>query len=242
MVTVPATGAGKKKRWHSAIRQALALTVISGLCAVFILGTPMGAGALFGYLQAYPALDPAKLSQIAAGPPVAVVILSAGSRAYAPEFATGGKGTVDGLTLERIRYGAYIARQTKLPVLVSGGLEPPLATLMADSLSGDYGITPRWLESESRNTAENAIFSSRMLKSDGVRRVFLVTHAWHMKRAVAAFKANGMTVISAPTAFYSPMPDSLVSAITPSLGTLRMSGYGLHEFVGSIWYRFRYGY
>jgi len=138
-------------------------------------------------------------------PPGAIVILSAGRRVYAPEFGT---ETLDELSLERVRYGALLARATRLPVLVSGGLggegRPSLAQLMADALRSDYGIAARWLESRSVNTAENAILSSEILRSAGIKRVILVTHAWHMKRANAAFIANGISVLPGPTAFYGP--------------------------------------
>jgi uncharacterized SAM-binding protein YcdF (DUF218 family) len=223
--------------------RAIKVALVCAASVIFALSTPTGAGILFRSLQIYAPLVPSRLPQLAAGPPAAIVILSAGRRIYAPEFATSGMGTVDGLSLERIRYGAYLARETKLPILVSGGLDPvPLATVMAEALASDYGITPLWIEQKSRNTAENAILSSVMLKGSGVQRVILVTHAWHMKRAVAAFAANGMVVVPAPTAFYIPMPDGLLASVTPGLATLRMSGYGIHELVGGLWYKVRYGY
>lgn len=235
--------ARKKTRRFLSARGILTAVVISAACLVFVLSTPAGAGALFDYLQIYPAIKSSRLRDLVPGPPAAIVILSAGRRTYAPEFPTGGTGTVDGLSLERIRYGAFVARQTNIPVLLSGGGDGvPMATLMAGALSQDYGITPRWTETKSTTTAQNAMFSAILLKASGVRRVILVTHAWHMKRAAAAFKANGLAVIPAPTAFYSPMPGDFISAITPGLGTFRMSGYGIHELVGGIWYRLRYGY
>ena len=243
MVSVPVTGLRKTRGRFSGIRRAIAAVVISGACVILVLSTPAGAAALFSYLQIYPALEPSELPQLSSGAPAAIVILSAGRREYAPEYETAGKGTVDALSLERIRYGAWLARRTRLPVLVSGGLKPiPLAVLMADALTQDFGISPRWIEAKSANTAQNATFSSAILNADGVHRVILVTHAWHMKRAVAAFEANGMTVIAAPTAFYSPVPEDLLSAIAPSVTTLRMSAYGMHELIGGVWYKLRYGY
>lgn len=183
------------------------------------------------------------LQQIATGPPTAIVILAAGRRTYAPEFGAPYNETIDALTLERVRYGAFLASRTNLPILVSGGLTPvSLARLMAETLKADYGIMPRWIETESRNTAENAIFSSMMLKRDGVRRVLLVTHAWHMKRALAAFVSNGMAVTPAPTAFYFPDGEGFWPRLIPSLARLRMSGYAAHEIAGVMWYRIRYGY
>ena len=131
-------------------------------------------------------------------------------------------------------------------MLVSGGLEtsqdPPLAQLLAEVLSHDYGIVAKWQEARSRNTAENAIYSSNILKGAGIERVILVTHAWHMKRAYDAFMANGMTVIPAPTAFYGRPQTYRRTEFIPSGHAFRMSGYAIHETLGSEWYALRYGY
>lgn len=210
---------------------------------VLLLSVPLVSEVLIDRLQIFPPVTSSELKELMHGPPAAIVILSAGRRAYAPEF---GGETVDELSLERIRYGAMLARQTALPVLVSGGLAGPkarpLATLMADVLVQDYGIRPRWIEARARNTAENAIFSAQMLKRAGVGRVILVTHAWHMKRARAAFLANGLSVIPAPTAFYQPGEGNSWAGLIPAMRSLRMSGYAIHETLGNQWYALRYGY
>ncbi len=226
-----------------AIRRLFHAALILGFAAVLAASMPATSGLIFRSLEIYPPIDSSRLSMLASEPATAIVILAAGRRNYAPEFAPPGHQTVDALTLERLRYGAYLARRTHIPVLVSGGLGPPsLAELMAATLQTDYGITPKWREGESRNTAENAIFSSAILRRSGVRHVILVTHAWHMKRAVAAFAANGLDITPAPTAFYRPDVGGLWSAIIPGLGTLRMSGYAAHEIVGLVWYKLKYGY
>jgi len=172
------------------------------------------------------------------------VILSAGRRVYAPEF---GGETADELTLERVRYGARLARGTQLPVLVSGGSPHgeavSLAKLMADALRADYGITAKWQESRSTNTAENAIYSADILKRAGINRIVLVTHAWHMKRAYAAFAANGLSVIAAPTAFYGrPVSRTWSYYVEPDERAFRNVGYALHEIIGGYWYAVRYGF
>ena len=225
------------------LRRAVVATVFCVAGIVLGLSTPLMAHLLFDGLQIYPPLAPSRLSAIAAGPPTAIVILAAGRRSYAPEFGEFGNETLDALSLERVRYGAYLARKTRLPILVSGGLLPtPLASLMAETLSSDYGIHAKWLEGRSTNTAENAIFSSEILKRVGVSHIMLVTHAWHMKRALTAFAANGMTVTPAPTAFYLTGTDGFWSAIMPSFATLHMSSYAVHEAIGGLWYKLRYGY
>src|SRR5688572_22301733 len=115
---------------------------------------PLVSKALIDRLQVFPPAAESELRDAMAGPASAIVILAAGRRTYAPEFDG---ETVDGLSLERLRYGALLARQTRLPVLVSGGMGDgttrlPLAKLMADALLRDYGISARWLESQSTNT------------------------------------------------------------------------------------------
>jgi len=217
---------------------------LSAGAVCLILSLPAVSDGLIDSLQVFPALNPAAIRDVSSGPPTAIVILSAGRRTYAPEF---GGQTADEITLERVRYGAKLARETHLPVLVSGGApgaeKVPLAQLMADLLQTDYGIDAKWQESQSVNTAENAIYSAAILKGAGINRAVLVTHAWHMKRAYAAFVANGISVIPAPTAFYGrPAEPSLASDFEPNMRAFRDSGYAIHEIIGGYWYAIRYGY
>jgi|SRR5215471_12631699 len=221
--------------------------VAGGMLAVgggaLVLSVPLVANALVDRLQIFPALGAAEIDAAANGPPAAIVILAAGRRRYAPEF---GGESLDAFSLERTRYGADLARQTGLPVLVSGGLgtkdRAPLALLLAETLAEDYGVKAKWQEARSENTAENAILSAEILGKAGISRILLVTHAWHMKRARAAFAANGIAVIAAPTAFYGRAQDSFPEGLIPSSSALRMSGYALHEIIGSQWYALRYGF
>ena len=231
---------------HGRAARALRRTAIAGVFCLsaiaLLLSVPLVSKRLIDPLQNFPALSEAALAAERADGPSAIVILSAGRRSYAPEF---GGETVDALSLERIRYGATLARKTGLPVLVSGGAaggKVPLARLFADTLSKDYGVQPKWLEDRSGTTAENAIDSAAMLKRDGITHIILVTHAWHMRRAQAAFAANGMRVTPAPTAFYRPEFRTALAEWMPAVSAFRMSGYAIHEFVGIAWYAVRYGY
>src|ERR1700690_4136450 len=102
--------------WYRRPRLARALLVI--VCAgLWILSTPSVAHLLSVAAQRYPALD------LRTGPQAgAIVILGGGGqRAWAPEYGGPAAGA---LLLERLSYGAFLARQTGLPVLVSGhGIE-----------------------------------------------------------------------------------------------------------------------
>jgi uncharacterized SAM-binding protein YcdF (DUF218 family) len=163
----------------------------------------------------------------------AVVILGGGRRSHAPEF---GGETVNRLTLERLRYGARIARQTGLPVLLAGGTprgEQPEALMMQDALERDFGLAARWLETASRDTRENALNSAELLKRDGVGRAVLVTHAMHMRRASAEFAAAGIEVVPAPTGMFTgPEPESSWQAGLPSPNSAYAAWMASHEWLG----------
>jgi uncharacterized SAM-binding protein YcdF (DUF218 family) len=170
--------------------------------------------------------------------PGAIVVLSAGRHRSAPEY---GGDIVDGLGLERLRYAAHEARKTGLPVLVSGGRdrddEVPLADLMKQVLEEDMQVPVRWVEDRSRNTFENALFSARMLRSENIGSVILVTHAFHMRRAAEAFERVGIHVVPAATVFTLTGTPFELRDLVPQVSSLQSSAYALHELIGLVAYR-----
>lgn len=163
----------------------------------------------------------------------AIVILGGGIRSNAPEY---GGDTLGILTLERVRYGARIARLTGLPVLVSGGIVlggAPEAALMRDALEGEFGVRVRWVESKSRTTHENAVLSADVLRREEIRRVVLVAHAVDMRRATAEFAAAGVQTIPAPTRI--PVEGSYsVLDLLPSMSGLQQSYWATYEILANV--------
>ena len=141
--------------------------------------------------------------------------------------------------MARLRYAANLARRSELPVLTSGGVMHwhtlPLATLMAQTLVNEFNVSVRWEEGRSQSTGTNALWSASMLKADGIKRILLVTHAWHIPRARRAFEKMGIEVIAAPTAFRT-WPVRRWISLVPSAGALRETRWALHETVGRLWY------
>ena len=175
------------------------------------------------------------------GRPEAIVVLSGDLRHAAPEF---GGDTVGPLTLERIRYAARLHRDTGLPLLVTGGRiggsRKTLAVAMQEALEADFQVPVRWQENEARNTYENALLSSEILVREEIETAYVVTHAWHMARAVEAFGATPVTAVPAPTAGATRSPGLSPAGLVPSSKGLRNSAYALHEWLGTLWYRLRY--
>jgi len=170
----------------------------------------------------------------------AIVILGGGTYFHAPEYAR--QDTVNEQTLMRLRYGAKLQRETGKPILVTGG-KPlgnhlPEAQQMRAVLEQDFRVPVRWTEETSDNTFENAHHSFRMLQAQGVRRIYLVTHAWHMPRAADVFRRAGFEVVEAPTAFTTRYQTDVL-AFLPRAEALRDSKIFMHEVIGLVWYRLK---
>lgn len=217
------------RRWRP--RLGRTCVIVAGVTLVLLM-LPVVAAALLRSLQRDPPLALERIDPRAG----AIVVLGADFMPHTPEY---GQSTVGWITLERVRYGAFVARRTGLPVLVSGGdLEggaPPLAVRMQQVLEGELGVPVRWTERRSRSTLENARFSAEILSAAGIERVLLVTHAWHMPRARRAFEAAGLEVVAAPTGFRF-WPNASLHAVLPSARSLLDSSLAIHEWTGRAWY------
>jgi len=200
----------------------------TGAVALLLLCLPVVAG-LLGRPFGMPPLDMTEARKAHA-----IVILGGGTRRNAPEY---GGDTMGRLTAERVRYGARVARQTGLPVLVTGGrlldFESSEADLMRDALEGEYGIPVRWVEDRSRNTHENAKFSASLLKADGVTSVLLVAHAIDMPRARAEFAAAGIDTMPAATGLASSAGLQFTDFL-PSISALQISHDALYEILANM--------
>ncbi|WP_245754543.1 YdcF family protein [Candidatus Accumulibacter aalborgensis] len=201
-----------------------------GIVLLFASSVPIIVYALARPLEDFPPVDLASARSAQA-----IVILAGGKRRHAPEYHG---ETVNRLTLERIRYGALLARRTGLPILVSGGLnagKTSEAQLMREVLEREFGIKVKWTESASRDTHENAVYSADILKAAGVTRIVLVTHAAHMRRSLAEFSAAGLNCLAAPTGFFSlGAGDDSELGLLPSANAAYAGWYISHEWLGNV--------
>jgi uncharacterized SAM-binding protein YcdF (DUF218 family) len=206
------------------VRRGGWLLLGAALATLWLLAMPVVGSALERLAQRCPPLD---LSR----PPNAraIVILGGGSaRAFAPEY---GGPMVSSELLERVSYGAFVARRTRLPVLVSGTAQETLA--MRVSLARDFGIDTRWVDARSRDTFQDAAYSSRLLRADGVTRIILVTSADHEWRAMQEFISAGLEVVPAPTDLRTARRTGLV-AYLPNAAALWSSSEALYELLGNV--------
>jgi len=209
---------------------AITLTLMTLPVVAILLMTP---------LEPTPALTVGSIPADAQG----ILVLGAGSD-RAPEY---GGDTVDGNSLQRIRYAAHLHRLTGLPIYVAGGSppeeQPPVGLLMAKVLQTDFGVPVAGVEAESRTSWENAAFAKPMLERDGIGHVLLVSSAWHLPRAMEAVERAGLRVTPAPTGFvHYPgwQKDLGLADWLPSARALLDSTYAVREHLGQVWYQIRY--
>lgn len=198
-------------------------------------------------LKPPPAMSPQRIAEIkritgTAGNKVAIVVLGGGREAMAPEY---GLAALKHYSLERLHYGIWLSRQTDAPMLFSGGVghasdvgasEAEIAARIADK---DYGRPLTWTESESRDTRENATRSMALLRPAGITDLVLVTHGFHMPRAMRAFQLEAQRAGSptriwpAPMGLAAPSERAVIQWLPTSDGFAK-NRLVLHEFMGML--------
>ncbi len=139
--------------------------------------------------------------------------------------------------LDRLRHGIELSRKTGIPVMVTGGKgwgakagsenEAEISRRVAREV---FQFEIKWTESESRDTQENASNSKQLLTQQGISKIALVTHSWHMPRSLKAFQNAGFDVIPAPMGFVADKKVDLTSLL-PNGGALSSNTATFKELV-----------
>ena len=152
----------------------------------------------------------------------AIVVLGGGVETGQPD----GIQQLQATALDRLRHGIELSRKTGIPVMVTGGKgwaaqagsenEAEISSRVAREV---FQFDIKWTESESRDTQENALNSKRLLTIQGISKIALVTHSWHMPRSLKAFQKAGFEVTPAPMGFVADKKVDLLSML-PNGGAL----------------------
>lgn len=225
-------------------RRVLGWSLLLSGCAGFWLAHTAAAGH---YLQQWalgppPVLQPAQVAALRGAPATAVLVLGGGRSPWREEY---GSGDLHPRSVERLRYGAHLVRQTRLPLGYSGGVGwgasvgASEAELAARIVEQELGLKLRWQEALSRDTRENAERSVPMLRDAGIRHIVLVTHAYHMPRATRAFEAAiarsgvAMQLTPAPMGVAASGPLRAVDWM-PTMSGAEHTRLVLHEWLGRL--------
>ena len=217
------------RRWAQVV-------IFSGALLLWVLSCSASAyGLSHLLLRSYPAMDPADLPKAQA-----IVVLGGGVELYAPEY---GQPIIGSAAYQRLVYGRYLKTLHDLPLVYSGGKgwgaasgqTQTEAQVAAYILQRDFGMTFSMSDGESRDTRENALRSYALLSAQGITRIALVTHDWHMQRSLIQFEAAGFQVLPAPMGYFQP-PRRWDTDFLPSGGGLERSRIVLHEWLGRLHY------
>ncbi len=139
---------------------------------------------------------------------------------------------------KRLVYGMSIASTEHIPLIFSGGGEGKEASAVKHDIkfleNSFHFHIKAYFEYKSKDTKQNAYFSAKLFeKNHFKKKIYLVTSAFHMKRAMIDFKRAGFKVIPRPTDFLSDYNYSWYDFL-PSMDSLYKSFWALHEYLGII--------
>ncbi len=201
------------------------------IVALSVLSMPAVSDKLIRSLEIYPAMQGSDTHGAQA-----IVVLGGGVYLDQPEYQA---SSLSAAGLQRVTYAAYLYQKTHLPILATGGSPfggEAEADVMRREMAQIFNVPVKWVESKSDTTRQNAQMSWELLHKEGITKILLVTHAWHMRRAKASFERAGFTVVPAPTVFQNVPRNSILQFI-PQVGALEGSNTALHEWIGIAWYK-----
>lgn len=221
--------------WLGRKRLAVSFIVISVVLS-WACSTRVIADALIQSLERhYPPVSVAQLPEVDA-----IIILGGMTRGRVP----GTDMTDLGGGVDRLLHGGALFRAGKASVIVlSGGNAEgyePESIAMANVLK-QLGIPAEsiLLESKSRNTWQNALYTLPILKEQGIKRVLLVTSAYHMRRALAVFTGTELDVTPAATDYQVVEQYRSILDWLPQAEALERTTAGIKEYLGWWVYRWR---
>jgi uncharacterized SAM-binding protein YcdF (DUF218 family) len=224
-------------RYWRRSQQQRPILLVTALIALFLISWPPFAWvALQPFERPFPSsIDPSNDAQ-------AIVVLASGIQyPTVPGLPVARLGSD---THERCQYGAYLHKHWRpLPVLVSGrGNQPgpnapPYAILMKDALVME-GVPQAliWSETGSHTTHEDAVYSAEILRQKGIKKIVLVTDAYHMWRAELSFRKQGLKVVPAACGYRSVGILHLAN-LAPGWEPIGFNEDLLHETLGLMWYK-----
>lgn len=210
--------------------------IVTSLVLIAVAGlSPLGNALILPLEQRFPPWDASR------GPPDGIVVLGG---AVSPDISAARGAVALDEAAERIVAAAELARRyPDLRIIYSGGssalifaegAEAPFAVRQLQAL----GVAPERIaaEAQSRNTIENAVFARRLADPKPGQRWLLVTSAYHMPRAMAAFRSAGFAIEAYPVDWRTRGPNDLARPFASLSEGLRRTDTAVHEWAGLIAY------
>ena len=218
-------------------RRIASWLVVTSIVLTAVVGwSPLGNILILPLEQRFSPWDASR------GPPDGIVVLGG---AITPDVSAARGAVALNEAAERITAAAALARRyPNARIIYSGGsnavfgeqiAEAPFAVRELEALGVAHDrITA---EEQSRNTVENAVFSRLLAQPKPGERWLLITSAYHMPRAVAAFRAAGFAVEAYPVDWRTRGPIDAARPFGSLSEGLRRTDEAAHEWIGLLGYR-----
>ncbi len=218
-------------------RRLASWLIVTSLALLTVVGlSPLGNALILPLEQRFPPWNDAR------GAPDGMVVLGGG---ISPDVSAARGIVALNEAAERITAAAVLAHKyPKARIIYSGGsnrlLSPPVpeAPAAVEELEA-LGVAHDRItaEEQSRNTIENAVFSRLIAQPQPGERWLLITSAYHMPRAIAAFRAAGFPVEAYPVDWRTRGPDDVVRPFAALSAGLERTDVAVHEWIGLLAYR-----
>ena len=218
--------------------RTLKLLLLVQMVIIYVLSISITTHHLYGLLETVPPLTQQQIKTLDND---VIIILAGGIKSRAKEYDN--KPDVGYFTLLRLRYGAWLQKQTGLPVIVTGGVErndTTEAELMRQVLQQEFEVSGDiFVEQQSSNTLENAQYCRAIMGRQKFTNPLLVSSAFHMPRALLAFNRFINTITPAPMGFMHSEIDYIPGDFIPNSKSLWENYLALHELIGYWWYKIK---
>ncbi len=175
----------------------------------------------------------------------AIAVLGGGVYEKSPDFYNNASPMPD--ATKRVVYAYLLHKKTGMTIITSGGKRPGLKYSTPEgevlkNLLVDLGVpqTKILVENSSRNTYENICNIKKIMKKQGFKHAFLVTSAYHMKRAMWICKSEGLKATPVPTDYKINRAGYTIESFLPSPLSFYDIRKTLHEYFGLLYYRIFY--
>jgi uncharacterized SAM-binding protein YcdF (DUF218 family) len=156
-----------------------------------------------------------------------------------------GKGTLSSASTARLVAAFRLYRMARRPIIISGGPAYPSEVpesevgkrfLVKLGVRNDHIMT----ETRSRDTQENAIFTKELCAGKGIRKIVLVTSAYHLERAILLFRPFFSDVIPCPSDLRTSMDEARVRDFFPETDSLYDTSIALRERLSILFYKIKF--
>jgi uncharacterized SAM-binding protein YcdF (DUF218 family) len=219
------------------LRRLASWLVVTSIVLTAVAGwSPLGKILILPLEQRFPPWDSSR------GPPDGLVVLGG---AITPDVSAARGAVALNEAAERITTAAALAhRYPNARIVYSGGSNAVLADRIAEAPFAVQELEALGVahdritaEEQSRNTIENAVFSRLIAQPKPGERWLLITSAYHMPRAIAAFRAAGFAVEAYPVDWRTRGPIDAARPFGSLSEGLRRTDEAAHEWIGLLGYR-----